>query len=174
MGSNPLHKWLHILNGGSTQTREMVHPNWLAWFISEGRITGGEGEVDRLCITEQFIVPIFDYDDRANRHAHLSFPNELAVLHNRAVRFMLNCSFGSHHCEMLSSLNWRPLLQGRELNGFKMVHCKFIGVLRRALQPPPASGEWELGGREEQGFHFKDARGKILVFGYFYKSLVVV
>lgn len=86
-------------------------------------------------------MPIFDYDDRANSHAHLSFPNELAVLHNRAVRFMLNCSFGSHHCEMLSSLNWRPLLQGRELNGFKMVHCKFIGVLRSSSA---SSSKWRV------------------------------
>ena len=79
------------------------------------------GGFARLCTAELFLVPIFDYDDRANRHARLSFLNELAVLHNRAVRFVLNCSFGSHHCEMLSSLNWRPLSQGRELNWFKMV-----------------------------------------------------
>lgn len=53
------------------------------------------------------------------------------VLHNRTGRFVLNCSFGSHHCEMLSSLNWLPLSQGRELNGFAMAHCTVIGVLRR-------------------------------------------
>lgn len=119
-----------------------IQTDWHGLFLKGTSLFGeGRGGVDRLCTTEQFVVPIFDYDDRANRRARLSFPNELAVLHNRAVRFMLNCSFGSHHCEMLSPLNWRPLLQGRELNGFKMVHCKFIGVLRRALQPPPASGE---------------------------------
>lgn len=95
------------------------------------------GGFTRLCTVKQFLVPIFDYDDRANRRARLSFLNELAVLYNRAVRFVLNCSFGSHHREMLSSPNWRPLSQGRELNWFKMVHCQFIGVLRRALKPPP-------------------------------------
>lgn len=95
------------------------------------------GGFARLCSAEQLLVPIFDYDDGANGRAHLSFPNELAELENGALRFVLNHSSGSHHWEMLSSHNWRPLSQGRELNWFKMVHCQFRGVLGRALKPPP-------------------------------------
>lgn len=118
----------------------MAPLNWLAWLFSEGHGVVFWGGVDRLCTTKQFVVPIFDDDDRANRRTRASSPNELAALHNGAVGFVLNCSFGSHHCEMLSPPNWRPLSQGRELNWFKMVHCAFIGVLRRALKPPPTSG----------------------------------
>lgn len=105
-------------------------------------------------------MPIFDYDDRANRRARLSFLNELAELDNRALRFVLNCSSGSHHWEMLSSRNWRPLSQGRELNWFKMVHCQFIGVLRRALKPPPAGRRVRVECQSRVGLWLQGCQGK--------------
>lgn len=42
--------------------------------------------------------------------------NELDVLYNGITRFVLNCSFGTHHCVMLSTFNWLCLSQRRELN----------------------------------------------------------
>lgn len=105
-------------------------------------------------------MPIFDYDDRANRGACLSFLNKLAELDNRALRFVLNCSSGSHHREMLSSRNWRPLSQGRELNWFKMVHCQFIGVLRRALKPPPTGHRVREECQSRVGFWLQGCQGK--------------
>lgn len=169
----PLHKELHILKQAKQGDSCNGSPKLPGMLFFWRACNCFMGDFARLCTAKQLLVPIFDYDDRVNRRARLSFLNELAVPHNRAVRFVLNCSFGSHHCEMLSSLNWRPLSQGRELDGFKMVRCQFMGVLRRALKPPPTRAGWELNVRGERVFCFKDTGEKIFVsIGFFLNMLI--
>lgn len=46
-----------------------------------------------------------------------------------------NDRVGSHYCTVISTWNWLPLSQGRELNRFKMARC----MLWRALRSLPIS-----------------------------------
>lgn len=45
------------------------------------------------------------------------------MLYNRIARFVLNYSFWTHYCEMLSTLNWLILSQGKKLNLLKMANA---------------------------------------------------
>lgn len=50
------------------------------------------------------------------------------MLYNRIARFVLNYSFGTHYCEMLSTLNRLILSQGKKLNLLKMANAAVDGV----------------------------------------------
>lgn len=49
------------------------------------------------------------------------------MLYNGFARFVLNYSFGTHYCEMLSTLNWLILSQRKKLNLLKMANAAIDG-----------------------------------------------
>lgn len=58
------------------------------------------------------------------------------MLYNRIARFVLNCSFGTHYCEMLSALNWLILSQRKKLNLLKMANAAMDGLAGECFGAP--------------------------------------
>lgn len=58
------------------------------------------------------------------------------MLYNRIARFVLNCSFGTHYCEMLSASNWLILSQRKKLNLLKMANAAMDGLVGECFGAP--------------------------------------
>lgn len=58
------------------------------------------------------------------------------MLYNRIARLVLNYSFGTHYCEMLSTLNWLILSQREKLNLLKMANATMDGLVGECFGAP--------------------------------------
>ncbi len=73
----------------------------------------------RKRLVSQLILPIMDYADTVYQNASKSHP--LSVIYHRLCRFILGCSFFTHHCTMLDTLTWLPLDIRRQFHWYQFV-----------------------------------------------------
>ncbi|MEE6497110.1 hypothetical protein FKM82_002605 [Ascaphus truei] len=60
------------------------------------------------------LVPIIGYGDIVYGSAPQTHLSKLDTLYNSICRFVLQCNYNTHHCEMLKELDWLSLESRRK------------------------------------------------------------
>lgn len=93
----------------------------------------------RKRITTQLLLPVLDYADVIYSNTPETNLRPLNVLYNSLCRFVLRCSYRTHHCLMYESLNWLAPNDRRKFHGllftFKCIHFNFPPYLKQFLIP---------------------------------------
>jgi len=75
----------------------------------------------RKKLVAQLIFPFFDYCDIVYQTALKSDLVLLNLAYNRICRFVLGCSFSTHHCTMYDALQWSPLNVRRQMHWLQFI-----------------------------------------------------
>uniref|UniRef100_A0A8C6NRV0 Reverse transcriptase domain-containing protein n=1 Tax=Nothobranchius furzeri TaxID=105023 RepID=A0A8C6NRV0_NOTFU len=93
----------------------------------------------RKRIVTQLLLPIIDYSDILYQNSTVSSLRSLDVVYNSLCRFILRCSFNTHHCYMYDLLGWLPLKARRQFHWlifmFKCIYFDFPLYLKTLLVP---------------------------------------
>ncbi|MEE6522878.1 hypothetical protein FKM82_021531 [Ascaphus truei] len=68
----------------------------------------------RKRISQQMLMPIIDDGDIVYGSASQTHLSKLDTLYNSICRFVLQCNYNTHHCEMLKELDWSSLESSTE------------------------------------------------------------
>ncbi|CAH2299605.1 Hypothetical predicted protein [Pelobates cultripes] len=80
-------------------------------------------------IVQQMLMSIIDNGDVVYASASQSQINNLNTLYNSFCRFVLQCNYSTHHCDMLKELNWLSLESRCTLHLSSLVFKSFSGKL---------------------------------------------
>uniref|UniRef100_A0A8C5MDD6 Reverse transcriptase domain-containing protein n=1 Tax=Leptobrachium leishanense TaxID=445787 RepID=A0A8C5MDD6_9ANUR len=83
----------------------------------------------RKQIVQQMLMPAIEYGDVVYAAAPQSHLQKLTTLYNSFCRFVLQCNYMTHHCDMLKELNWPSLESRRTLHLSNLVFKSFSGKL---------------------------------------------
>ncbi len=93
----------------------------------------------RKKLASQIILPILDYCDVVYQTASNVDLAPLNTAYNRLCRFVLGCSFYTHHCIMYDVLWWPSLHTRRHIHWlqfiFKCIHFKYPSYLQQYFVP---------------------------------------
>uniref|UniRef100_A0A8C5WJ41 Reverse transcriptase domain-containing protein n=1 Tax=Leptobrachium leishanense TaxID=445787 RepID=A0A8C5WJ41_9ANUR len=83
----------------------------------------------RKQIVQQMLMPAIEYGDVVYAAAPQTHLQKLTTLYNSFCRFVLQCNYMTHHCDMLKELNWPSLDSRRTLHLSNLVFKSFSGKL---------------------------------------------
>ncbi len=85
----------------------------------------------------QLILPFFDYADVVYQNTTKTNLLLLTTAYNKLCRFVIGCSYDTHHCIMYDFLKWFPLNIRRHIHWlqfiFKCIHFNYPNYLRQNL-----------------------------------------
>ena len=91
----------------------------------------------RQKLASQLILPFFDYADVVYQTASKTNLLPLTTAYNNLCRFVLGCSYTTHHCSMYNSLSWPSLGTRRHIHWlqfiFKCIHLNYPYYLQQFL-----------------------------------------
>ncbi|MEE6472912.1 hypothetical protein FKM82_009775 [Ascaphus truei] len=97
----------------------------------------------RKRIAQQMLMPIIDCGDIVYGSAPQTHLSKLDTLYNSICRFVLQCNYNTHHCEMLKELDWSTLESRRKVHlsclAFKFFMGKLPSYLNKLLTPTTCS-----------------------------------
>uniref|UniRef100_A0A8C5LQ70 Reverse transcriptase domain-containing protein n=1 Tax=Leptobrachium leishanense TaxID=445787 RepID=A0A8C5LQ70_9ANUR len=104
----------------------------------------------RKQIVQQMLMPAIEYGDVVYAAAPQTHLQKLTTLYNSFCRFVLQCNYMTHHCDMLKELNWPSLDSRRTLHLSNLVFKSFSGKLPpylNMLLPPAVPSSYNLRSR---------------------------
>uniref|UniRef100_A0A8C5PLM8 Reverse transcriptase domain-containing protein n=1 Tax=Leptobrachium leishanense TaxID=445787 RepID=A0A8C5PLM8_9ANUR len=123
--------------------------------------------VVRKQIVQQMLMPAFEYGDVVYAAAPQTHLQKLTTLYNSFCRFVLQCNYMTHHCDMLKELNWPSLDSRRTLHLSNLVFKSFSGKLPpylNMLLPPAVPSSYNLRSRTSTLLAIQKESGSILIF----------
>ncbi len=85
----------------------------------------------------QLILPFFDYADVVYQNTTKTNLMLLTTAYNKLCRFVIGCSYDTHHCIIYDLLKWFPLNIRRRIHWlqfiFKCIHFNYPNYLRQNL-----------------------------------------
>ena len=97
-------------------------------------------------LATQLILPYFDYADVVYQNASKTNLLPLNTAYNNFCKFVLGCSFNTHHCTMYNSLKWPSLNVRRHIHWLQLVKCVHFNYPHPYLQQflVPCSSIYQL------------------------------
>lgn len=93
----------------------------------------------RKKLVSQLILPFFDYCDVVYQTAAKSDLESLNTAYNRICRFVLGCTYFTHHCTMYDALQWSSLYVRRRIHWlnfiFKCIYFNYPSYLQQYFVP---------------------------------------
>ena len=93
----------------------------------------------KLTLMRMTILPMLDFGDVIYWSASKGALERLDVLYHSAIRFATNAPYRTHHCTLLSSVNWSSLYTCRKTHWLMLIYKTLLGLsppyLRYLLQP---------------------------------------
>ncbi len=78
-------------------------------------------------------LPILDYGDVVYQHAPSYLLSSLDALYHGALRFITDCKFTRHHCELYERVAWPPLRIRRKMHWNLLIYKAILGNLPNYL-----------------------------------------
>ena len=83
----------------------------------------------RNTLVQSLIMPVFDYGDILYMHAAQATLKPLDVVYHSVLRFILDCDFRTHHCDLYNAVGWPSLSSRREQHCLLFIFKAISGKL---------------------------------------------